>query len=161
VLKSSVTALTHHFLDVSEISYKLQPGGPGYELAYAASGVLDYLLSLTPSKSLDATFAAIARPIARHEQDLIQPLLEFLTAEEQTKRGVRVVGDEKSGPSRVPTISFVVVGERALKSKDVVAHFDKQGEVRFPPEFLCDLNITSPMLIGWNTLWSFLCLHRG
>ncbi|KAL0570855.1 hypothetical protein V5O48_011097 [Marasmius crinis-equi] len=124
-LKNTVSSIVHHFLDVHHTSYKLQPGGPGYELVYGTTGVLPYLLSLTPSNDLKASFEAIAE----HEQKLIDPLLHYLTAPEQVERGVRVVGDEKGGMERVPTISFVVVGKKAMKSKDVVKVFDAKGGV--------------------------------
>lgn len=124
-LLGSVSAITHHFLKVDHRSYKLQPGGPGYELVYGTTGVLPYLLSLTPSNDLKASFNAIAA----HEQKLLQPLLAFLTAPEQTERGVRIVGEESPGINRVPTISFVVVGEKATKSSDIVKVFDKEGGV--------------------------------
>lgn len=42
-----------------------------------------------------------------------------------------IVGDERGGLGRVPTISFVVRGERPIRSKDVVEVFDKKGGVRF------------------------------
>ncbi|KAI0800423.1 hypothetical protein C8Q74DRAFT_1444329 [Fomes fomentarius] len=101
-LTSSLSSIGHHFPQVDEKPYKLQPGGPGY---------------------------------LRGQED----------------RGVRIVGDERkglltsfslsslcslgvsSGPvlglGRVPTVSFVVVGERARKSRDDVAVFDKEGNV--------------------------------
>ncbi|TFY66914.1 hypothetical protein EVG20_g4169 [Dentipellis fragilis] len=122
-LKSSITSIAHHFLPVDDVSYKLQPGGPGYELSYGVTGVLDYLLSLTPSKDLDASFKAIAD----HEQKLVEPLLAFLKSQEA--RGVHIVGSEKAGLSRAPTISFIVGGERPIKSRDVVKIFDQKGGI--------------------------------
>ncbi|KAA1476925.1 PLP-dependent transferase [Dentipellis sp. KUC8613] len=122
-LKSSITSIAHHFLSVDDVSYKLQPGGPGYELAYGVTGVLEYLLSLTPSRDLDASFKAIAE----HEQKLVEPLLAFLKSQEA--RGVHIVGSEKAGLSRAPTISFVVGGERPIKSRDVVKVFDQKGGI--------------------------------
>ena len=124
-LRSSISSIVHHFLDVKSTSYKLQPGGPGYELVYGSTGILDYLISLTPHNDLKKTFEAIAS----HEQSLVNALLSYLTHPDQRARGVRVVGDEKGGLSRVPTISFVVVGQRALKSKDIVKVFDQKGGV--------------------------------
>ncbi|KAJ8079316.1 hypothetical protein PM082_021818 [Marasmius tenuissimus] len=121
-IKNTITSIVHHFLNVHSISYKLQPGGPGYELVYGTTGVLPYLLSLTPSNDLKASFEAIAD----QERKLIAPLLEYLTASEQVKKGVRVVGDEKAGGDRVPTISFVVEGR---KSKDIVKVFDSKGGI--------------------------------
>lgn len=42
-----------------------------------------------------------------------------------------IVGDERGGLGRVPTVSFVVRGERPIRSRDVVEVFDKKGGVRF------------------------------
>jgi len=124
-LQQSVTSLVHHFLPVEHTSYKLQPGGPGYELVYATTGVLAYLLSLTPANNLQATWDAIAQ----HEQTLVAPLINYLTETKQWARGVRLVGDASINLMRAPTISFVVVGDRAIKSKAMVKIFDEKGGV--------------------------------
>jgi len=128
-----LTSLVHHFLQVDTLPYKLQPGGPGYEIAYATTAVVPYLLSLSPNaNSLDASFEAITI----HEQQLLKVLLGFLTAPEQVERGVRVVGDDKVGIDRVPTVSFVVTGQRAMKSKDIVKVFDAKDGVSAVPYHL-------------------------
>ena len=148
----NLTPLTPHFLSsfADKTAYKLIPGGPGYELAYSVTGVLEYLLSISPISGptsstspkdpgsiysdpethirLKATFAAIAK----HEQTLVKRLLGHLTSEKLVKRGVRVVGEETVSEKRVPTISFVVVkGEigDAISGKDVVRFFDAKGKV--------------------------------
>ncbi|EMD41811.1 hypothetical protein CERSUDRAFT_147137 [Gelatoporia subvermispora B] len=119
----ALSSLAHHFLDVSEKPYKLQPGGPGYELVYGCTAVPPYLRSLTSSGVLDDAFDAIAS----HEQALLNPLLEYLRG--QADRGVRLVGEEYVSVARVPTISFVVVGERPINSKEIVNAFDKTGNI--------------------------------
>ena len=126
-LESSLKSLAHHFLAVNNSPMKIQVGGPGYELVHAASGVVSYLLSLTPENSLEASYAAITQ----HEQSLLKPLLSFLTDKQQYDRGVRLVGTSNVDLSRVPTVSFVVTGPRAMKSKDIVSEFDKEKNVRF------------------------------
>ncbi|KAI0264162.1 selenocysteine lyase [Gloeopeniophorella convolvens] len=118
-LRTSVAPLTHHFLRVDTIGYKLQPGGPGYELVHGAAGVNVYLKSLTPTGTLDATFAAAAE----HEQTLSERLLGFLRGHAPR---VLVAGDAHAGPSRAPTISFIVKGTR---SRDVVRVFDETGTI--------------------------------
>ena len=123
---SSLKSIIHHFLVVDNSTQRIQVGGPGYELVHGASGVVPYLLSLTPENNLEATFAAIAQ----HERTLLQPLLGFLTDKQQYERGVRLVGTSTIDLSRVPTVSFVVTGHRAIKSKEVVAEFDKERNVR-------------------------------
>jgi len=110
---------------VEKIAYKLQPGGPGYEIVYGSTGVVQYLLSLTPANNLQATFNAIAT----HEQALLVKLLGYLTDEKRKARGVKIVGEEEVSLNRLPTVSFVVVGDRPLDSKAIVAHFDKHGGV--------------------------------
>lgn len=122
-LEGSLASLAHHFLPVENKSYKLQPGGPGYELVYGCTAVPPYLRSLSPSGSLEDAFAKIAE----HEQTLVKPLLGYLKSKEA--RGVRIVGEEGSGLNRAPTISFVVGGERPIRSRDVVKVFDAQKNV--------------------------------
>ncbi|KAI0302464.1 PLP-dependent transferase [Multifurca ochricompacta] len=118
-LRSSISALTHHFLSVDTVGYKLQPGGPGYELVYGAAGVPTYLKGLTPAGTLEATFIASAV----HEHVLSERLLGFLRGYAPR---VLIVGDPLNGSSRVPTISFVVKG---ILSRDVVRACDETGTI--------------------------------
>ncbi|TFK34053.1 pyridoxal phosphate-dependent transferase [Crucibulum laeve] len=124
-LQTSVSQIVHHFLKVNTVAYKLQPGGPGYETVYGSTGVVPYLLSLTPANDLKTTFDAISA----HDLTLAKPLLEFLTDPVQRERGVRVVGEETASLNRAPTISFVVVGQKSLRSKDIVSFFDQKGGI--------------------------------
>ncbi|KDQ51414.1 hypothetical protein JAAARDRAFT_41083 [Jaapia argillacea MUCL 33604] len=140
-LSTSIASLAHHFLPTSSSPItKLQPGGPGYELVYATTAVTPYLLSLSPvstsseSDRLDQAFDVIKA----HEQILVRRLLSWLESKERWERGVRVVGEslsdltsegEAAVERRVPTISFVIVGERNMGSKDVVKVFDQKGGI--------------------------------
>jgi len=142
VLQNSVTKIVHHFLDVNNVAYKLQPGGPGYEIVHGATGVIPYLLSLTNKNDLRASFDAIAA----YEQVLLEPLMAFLTAPKQKERGVRIVGDETVGLHRAPTVSFVVVGQNPIKSKAIVNFFDQKGGV-------CEILLDSTS--GYQRLYRF------
>jgi len=157
-LEHSVTKIVHHFLDVDTVAYKLQPGGPGYELAYGTTGVISYLLSLTPKNDLRASFDAIAA----HEQTLLQPLISFLVDPVQKERGVRIVGEETVNLQRVPTVSFIVTGQRPLKSRTIVDFFDKKGGVRnlrsISPH---PVILTGFFFVDWDPLWPFLRLYTG
>jgi len=159
VLRDSVTSIAHHFIDAGNgtypLCYKLMPGGYGYESVYATTGVIPYLLSLTPQNDLKATFDAIAD----HEQTLLKPLLGFLTDPAQKERGVRIVGDEDSGLSRVPTVSFVVVGQKPLKSQDIVEVFDKKGGVSCYRDYTYFATWTNKHIPDWNSLWALLRVH--
>jgi len=59
----------------------------------------------------------------------VAPLINYLTETKQWARGVRLVGDASINLMRAPTISFVVVGDRAIKSKAIVEIFDEKGGV--------------------------------
>jgi len=102
------------------VGYKLQPGGPGYELVHGAAGVPIYLRSLTPEGTLEAAFDASAA----QESALCDRLLGFLRG--HTPR-VRIVGDAHNGSSRAPTISFIV---QDISSRDIVRACDETGTVR-------------------------------
>jgi len=122
-----LASLAHHFIPPVS-SYKLQPGGPGYEGVYGCSAVPPYLHSLVPSpKAGSDTLSEAFALIAKHEQTLLEPLLTYLRGE--ANRGVRIVGEEFPGDSRVPTVSFVVVGQRPMSSKEVVKAFDVKGNI--------------------------------
>jgi selenocysteine lyase/cysteine desulfurase len=145
--EASLQSIAHYF--ITDPANQFQLGGPGYELTYAASEVLPYLLAITGGDSLNLNLendlmtnyepsSIISRlnpsfsAIASHEKLLVDRLLSYLTAQEQWDNGIRVVGSSRS-TDRAPTISFVVVegenGEPPLKSRDVVVGVDKQGNV--------------------------------
>lgn len=126
-LTGSISSIVQEYLakEVHAAGAKLQPGGPGSELVCGATGTVEYLLSLSPNRDLRETYEAIEV----HEDKLLVLLLEFLTAPEQKARGVRIVGEERVSKDRVPTMSFVVVGQQRMKSKDLVEAIDKKGEV--------------------------------
>ena len=123
-LTSSLTSLAHHFLRADDKPYKLQPGGPGYELPWGCTPVVPYLKSLTVSGTLEDAWGAVAR----HEQVLLGELLGYLRG--KYERGVRIVGEEREGEGMVPTVSFVVAGERGIASREVVEAFDRRQNVR-------------------------------
>ncbi|KZT20107.1 PLP-dependent transferase [Neolentinus lepideus HHB14362 ss-1] len=161
-LSTSLSSLAHHFLP--DTVYKIQPGGPGYELAYSATALPAYLRSLSPARTLGASFALIQA----HEEGLVRRLLGWLGAPGQWERSVRVVGEGLGDLGaevgrRVPTVSFVVVGRR---SADVVRVFDESGTVgiryghcyaytlveRLSPKIDIDDAVVRISLVHYNTL---------
>ncbi|KAG1800225.1 pyridoxal phosphate-dependent transferase [Suillus plorans] len=124
-LQTSFTSIAHDFLEVDDKPRKFQPDGPGQELVYGASAIVPYLKSLTPEDDLTASFNAIAK----HEQELLTPLLRFLTDAKQVDRGVRIIGESEINFSRTSNVSFVVVGQNAIKSKNIVEAFNKKGGI--------------------------------
>lgn len=116
--------LNHEFVRDDDVPYKLQPGGPCYELAAALPAALDYLVevgrragapvSCPQRQALAQAFSAIAS----HEESLAAPLLDFL----RLRRGVRIVGHPSPDRARrAPTVSFVIDGR---DSAEVVERID-------------------------------------
>lgn len=119
--------INHFFIGEDEIPYKFQPGNVNYELSYGMLGLWDYLegfakahdrADLTDRSSDLVEFAF--ESIANHEAALTARLVRFLKG----KPNVRVIGLPEWDPTlRVPTISFVVDGERSDSiTEEVDAH---------------------------------------
>jgi selenocysteine lyase/cysteine desulfurase len=129
-LANSCASLAHHFLSASAPNsanaYKLGgPSGPCYELAASGSAIVAYLRSLTPEGTLEAAAAAIEA----QEKALLDVLLGFLTSPKMYERGVRIAGSSKNDAARVPTVSFVVLGSRAMSSRAIVGAVDARGGI--------------------------------
>ena len=117
--------LNHFFLD-DELPLKLNPGGPNHELSAGLAGVTAYLDALhahhegETNLPLHGRLAAIFERIAAHEEALVAPLLDFLTA----KPGVRLIGNPSADRYlRAPTVAFAVGGRDASEiARAVAAH---------------------------------------
>jgi selenocysteine lyase/cysteine desulfurase len=112
----------------------LVPGGPNFELSYGSTAVLPYLLGLS-GKNESGDFVTLKKlanaRIAKHEERLMGPLLEFLRSKKD--KGVKILGlQEGDSAKRAPTISFVIEGK---SSKQVVESFDEQDVLFFDRHF--------------------------
>jgi len=99
---------------------KLEPGNASYELAYSATGIVDYLAELGErageSGSVRDKIEAAFEQITNHENEIAERLLKYL----RSRTDCRIIGFEHGDdPRRVPTISFVIddqdAGEIAKK----------------------------------------------
>ncbi len=117
----------HFFIGDDAIPYKLTPGNVNHELVASLPGIVEYLDALherhwpavagSLAARLDRTFDLMAR----HEEALARPLLEWLG----TRPGVRVLGPPTADPDRRTCIvSFVVEGRR---SDEIVRVTDAKG----------------------------------
>ncbi|KPF69415.1 aminotransferase [beta proteobacterium AAP99] len=115
-------SLNHFFIGPEVLPYKLQPGNVNFELSYGCIGIADYLQHVgrtlgaagTPRQQMQAAFDAFAA----HEDTLAEQLLGWLRA----RKGVRIFGrPQVQQADRMPTISFVVAGQR---SEDIVRAVD-------------------------------------
>ena len=101
--------LYHYFYGREKVPAKLEPGNASYELAYATTGIVDYLVTLggkegTPRASIERAFDAITA----HECNLAIQLLDWL----DSRSDCRIVGrTDGSDTQRMPTISFKVAGQ--------------------------------------------------
>lgn len=120
--------VNHVFVPRDALPYKLLPGNLNYELAHGVPAIVEYLEELgrrananananaasdgapdaTPRERIEAAFAAIAR----HEEGLTAPLLEYLAG----KPGVRLLGDPApSRAGRIATVGFSVEGRSSAE----------------------------------------------
>ena len=99
--------------------------------------------------------------MAAHDAGLAEMLLGYLTADRQRRRGVRVVGEERAGAERMPTVSFLVVegehGGSLMKRTVVVEGFDRKGKVSWL--HASKRNAVLMKKTDWHSIWSFLCLR--
>ncbi len=104
--------LNHAWMKNPSPATRLEPGAFPYELAWGAAAVPGYLGDFGRHHGGDAF-----RVISAHESALAAKLLEGL----QALPGVRIVGDRRAGPDRLPTVSFLVDGRAPA---DIVAATD-------------------------------------
>ncbi len=118
--------VNHVFVPKDALPYKFLPGNLNYELAHGVPAIVEYLEELgrragaaadsTARERIEAAFAAIAR----HEEGLTAPLLEYLAG----KPGVRLLGDPSSGRAgRIATVAFSVEGRSSAEIPAAVDAF--------------------------------------
>jgi cysteine desulfurase family protein (TIGR01976 family) len=95
-----MTSQNHFFIGPEAGSYRWEPGNVNHELTAALPAIPEYLKTLGASPTIESAFDAISD----HETRLAAPLLDFL----RDRPGVRIIGSDRAGPGRAPTISFVV-----------------------------------------------------
>lgn len=103
--------INHFFIGKEDSPYKLQPGNVNFELAYGSTGIIDYFNDIFNYHSDEKNLPLFKRLekvfelISVHEEELAQPLIEFLNS----KSKVRIIGEKTANKDiRVPTISFTV-----------------------------------------------------
>jgi cysteine desulfurase family protein (TIGR01976 family) len=106
-----------HYFNESNPIARLTPAGPDHAAVGAAAGIVDYYEDLyrhhfgsandgagdqTPGQTLAQRIGAVYQLVARHEEDLMVPLFDFLATKE-----VKIVGSaDPSRAVRAPTIAF-------------------------------------------------------
>jgi len=108
-LLNALRNINHQFMDGTTGAGKLELGGFPYELLYGAAGVPEYLLALARRLGGAENTGASWQAIAAHEADLCDRLLQFLDSRSE----IEIIGPRRLSPARLPTVSFVVNGQRS------------------------------------------------
>lgn len=100
--------LYHYFYGPEKVPAKLEPGNASYELAYGATGIVDYLVDLGgEAASRRASIEQAFDAITTHECRMASVLLDYL----KSRSDCRIIGrPDGSDSNRMPTISFKVDG---------------------------------------------------
>ena len=104
-----MTSQNHFFIGPEEGSYRWEPGNVNHELTAALPAIPEYLRELSEQSGGAATLEVAFDAITGQEMTLATPLLDFL----RERSGVRIIGSDRPGPDRAPTISFVAEGRDA------------------------------------------------
>ena len=114
----------HEFLD-GKYPYTINPGGPNHEELVSIIGIYEYLENVynhhfddkfTPEK-----ISRINQLISKHEEDLGNPILEYIS----NRKDLKLIGINKiKNKNRAPTISFV---SKNKTSKSISEQLVKNG----------------------------------
>lgn len=99
----------HFFVAEDALPVKHEPGNPSYELVASLAGIVEYLEALGQHHQLSdpSDLGACFDLVARHEEELVRPLIAFLQEHPRTQLVGRAMADRQQ---RVPTVSFTVEG---------------------------------------------------
>jgi len=115
----ALPGFNHAFIQTTP--YKFQPGNVNYELCYAMGGVVQYLCELGAGQSVTINRDDLTQAydlIARHESNLLQKLLDYLS----TIPEICIIGNNNSDINqRVATLSMV---HESLPSNVIVEQVD-------------------------------------
>ena len=116
----------HEFLE-GEVPYTLNPGGPNHEELSCLIGIHEYFNNLynhhfpDEKKSLRKKIEKINDLISHHEEQLANPLLEYINSRDD----IRLIGKKKiKNRNRAPTIAFTFNNQ---SSKNISNRLVKNG----------------------------------
>jgi cysteine desulfurase family protein (TIGR01976 family) len=115
----------HEFLE-GDVPYTLNPGGPNHEELSCLIGVYEYFNNLFehhfPGEdgSVRDKIEKINELIAKHEQEIANPLLEYISSRDD----IKLIGKNKiENKNRAPTIAFTMDNKSSKElSSDLVKH---------------------------------------
>ncbi len=116
----------HEFLD-GIYPYTINPGGPNHEELVSLIGIYDYFENLykfhyqNSEKNILNKISKINKLIAKHEEEIANPLLSYISK----NKDLKLIGKNRiANKNRAPTISFISnkkssreISERLVKNK--------------------------------------------
>ena len=110
----------HEFLE-GDVPYTLNPGGPNHEELSCLVGIYEYFNNLynhhfpDENNTLRKKIEKINELISNHEEQIANPLLEYLNS----RNDIKLIGKKKiENKNRAPTIAFIFVNQSSKKISD-------------------------------------------
>ena len=110
----------HEFLE-GDVPYTLNPGGPNHEELSCLVGIYEYFNNLynhhfpDENNILRKKIEKINELISNHEEQIANPLLEYLNS----RNDIKLIGKKKiENKNRAPTIAFTFVNQSSKKISD-------------------------------------------
>ena len=110
----------HEFLE-GDVPYTLNPGGPNHEELSCLVGIYEYFNNLynhhfpDENNTLRKKIEKINELISNHEEQIANPLLEYLNL----RNDIKLIGKKKiENKNRAPTIAFTFVNQSSKKISD-------------------------------------------
>ena len=110
----------HEFLE-GDVPYTLNPGGPNHEELSCLVGLYEYFNNLynhhfpDENNTLRKKIEKINELISNHEEQIANPLLEYLNS----RNDIKLIGKKKiENKNRAPTIAFTFVNQSSKKISD-------------------------------------------
>ena len=107
----------HEFLE-GDVPYTLNPGGPNHEELSCLVGIYEYFNNLynhhfpDENNTLRKKIEKINELISNHEEQIANPLLEYLNS----RNDIKLIGKKKiENKNRAPTIAFTFVNQSSKK----------------------------------------------
>ena len=112
----------HQFLE-GNYPYTINPGGPNHEELVSLIGIHDYMMNLyshhfsIAELSTREKISKINNLISRHEEELANPILEYLSK----RKDLQLIGKDKiQNKNRAPTISFTSKNITSKKISEIL-----------------------------------------
>ncbi len=114
----------HEFLSGS-YPYTINPGGPNHEELVSLIGIYEYMIELykhhfnNEDSSIRAKIKKINNLISQHEEEISNPILEYISK----RKDLKLIGKNKIvKKNRAPTISFISKEKKSKKVSEILVN---------------------------------------